>query len=195
MGRRSSFNDQDVFAAVGRRMVTAGELRLQAVVADTGVSVGSLYHRFQSREGLLAAAWLDALKAFQAEFAAALEQAGALPGLEAALATPRFCRTAPDRARLLVCVRRSEILSETTPAEFRASIAQANADTAARMQGFCECHGVPEETARLALIGLPLGGVRLYLPDRPVPASLDADIERAFAALIGPYCDGPAAAN
>ena len=79
MGRRSTFSDDDVFAAVGRMLVRDGEVRMQSVVAETGVSVGSLYHRFGSREGLLARAWLDTLAAFHDRFLAALDQPGDVP--------------------------------------------------------------------------------------------------------------------
>ena len=55
MGRRSSFADGDVYDAVAREMAPGGMFAIKAVSDRCGVSVGSLYHRYGSREGLLAA--------------------------------------------------------------------------------------------------------------------------------------------
>jgi AcrR family transcriptional regulator len=184
MGRKSTFRDDAVFAAVARLLVEAGEARLQGVVAETGVSTGSLYHRFGSREGLLAEAWLDAVGAFQEAFLAALDRGGAQPGLEAALATPRFCRNEPARALILVCCRRSELVCAATPAHLVDRLETVNRKAARAMQDFCARTGIPLETARLGMIGFPLGAVKLYLPARPVPETVDADIARAWQALL-----------
>ncbi|MBO6763923.1 TetR/AcrR family transcriptional regulator [Maricaulis sp.] len=186
MGRRSTFSDDDVFAAVGRMLVRDGEVRMQSVVEETGVSVGSLYHRFGSREGLLARAWLDTLGAFHARFLAALDQPGEVPGLAAALETPRFCRAEPDKALILVCCRRSELMSDNTPEALQAELAAANDRVMVAIDAFCRHTGLPLEIARLGLIGFPLGAVKLYLPGEPVPEALDAEIERAYRAVVLP---------
>ena len=143
MGRRSTFSDDDVFAAVGRMLVRDGEVRMQSVVEQTGVSVGSLYHRFGSREGLLARAWLDTLAAFHARFLAALDQPGEVPGLAAALETPRFCRDEPDKALILVCCRRSELMSDDTPEALQAELAAVNDGVMAAIEAFCRRTGLP----------------------------------------------------
>ena len=186
MGRRSTFSDDDVFAAVGRMLVRDGEVRMQSVVEETGVSVGSLYHRFGSREGLLARAWLDTLAAFHARFLAALDHPGDVPGLAAALETPRFCRDEPDKALILVCCRRSELMSDNTPEALQAELATANDRVMAAIDAFCRRTGLPLEIARLGLIGFPLGAAKLYMPAEPVPEALDEEIERAYRAVVLP---------
>ena len=183
MGRKSTFRETDIYAAVGRSLVGEGEFRLQSLTELTGVSVGSLYHRFGSREALLAEAWLDALEAFQARFLAALDDARDGPGIAAALATPRFCRDQPARATLLVCCRRSELMGDDAPAPLRARLEMGNRTVAQAMTAFCDHTGLPVEAARLGLIGFPLGAVKLYLPDKPVPGDVDEDIAAAWTAL------------
>lgn len=186
MGRRSIFSDDDVFAAVGRMLVRDGEVRMQSVVEETGVSVGSLYHRFGSREGLLARAWLDTLAAFHARFLAALDHPGEVPGLAAALETPLFCRDEPEKALILVCCRRSELMSDNTPEALQAELATANDRVMAAIDAFCRRTGLPVEIAKLGLIGFPLGAVKLYMPGEPVPEALDEEIERAYRAVVLP---------
>ncbi|MCG8441877.1 MAG: TetR/AcrR family transcriptional regulator [Caulobacterales bacterium] len=173
-----------MFAAVGRGLAEDGALRLQAVVEETGVSVGSLYHRYGSREGLLARAWLDAVEAFHARFRAALESGAPDAGEEAALATPRFCRAEPERAVILACCRRSEFLGEAAPADLRAAIETVNRDAAAALARYAEGVGAPLEACRLALVAFPLGAVRVYLPRRPVPDGVDAYVAGAYRAVM-----------
>ncbi|HEX8805163.1 MAG TPA: helix-turn-helix domain-containing protein, partial [Acidimicrobiales bacterium] len=84
---------------------------VSAIARHSGAPAGTLYHRFGSRDGLLQAAWLRALGRFQA---AALEAADDPDPVEAgvamAAAAVRFARTWPDDARLIVVVRRHDLL-------------------------------------------------------------------------------------
>lgn len=184
MGRPSSFLDETVFAAVANCLVEQGEVRLQAVTATAGVSTGSIYHRFGSREGLMAAAWLDAVEAFQERFLVALAAGSREAGVAAALATPAFCREDVARALILTTGRRSEMMSDKAPPEMQARLDQLNARSKAALEAFALEQGLPLERVRLALIGIPLGAVRLYLPDKAVPESVDADIRMAVAPLL-----------
>lgn len=180
----SNVSDERVFAAVARRMVMQGSVSLQQVVADTDVSFGSLYHRYGSRDGLLAAAWLEAIRAFQAGFLASLYSGSTTAGEDAALETPRFCRLHPDRARILVACRQSEFLGETTPESLRGEIAEINQAIEAALSDFAADHNQDPALCRLAIIGMPLGAVQLYLPDFMIPEMIDEHIRRAYRALM-----------
>jgi len=184
MGRLSTVDDAKVFAAVARQMSAGGTLTLQSVVEETRVSIGSLYHRYRSREGLLARAWADAVKAFHAVVVPELEGLSADAGERAALATPRFCRADRDRAILLACCRRSEFLVEATPPDVRAEINGINDAAAAALARFSRRTGVPLDACRLAIVALPLGAVRLYLPDRAVPRSVDDYVRAGCRAVL-----------
>jgi len=184
MGRPSSFLDETVFAAVANCLVEQGEVRLQAVTVTAGVSTGSIYHRFGSREGLMAAAWLDAIEAFQERFLAALEAGSREAGLAAALATPAFCRDEAARALILTSGRRAEMMSDKAPPEMQARLDQLNGKTRDGLESFALEQRLPLERVRLALIGIPLGAVRLYLPEKAVPESVDAHISAAVGALL-----------
>ena len=184
MARRSSFSDEAVFAHVAAELVEHGALRVQELTRRTGVSVGSLYHRFGSREGLMAQAWLWAVERFQRRFLAALEDADLESGVAAALATPRFCREQPDAATILACCRRSEFLGSGAPTELAARIAAVNDQPAAAVRAFSQRTGRSLLACRLALIAYPLAAVRLFLPGDPVPEALDAEIAKAYHAAL-----------
>lgn len=184
MGRKSNVSDDRVFAAVARRILKEGSVSLQYVVEDTGVSFGSLYHRYGSRDGLMAAAWLKATKSFQCGFLASLTSGRTTAGEDAALETLRFCRKHPDRARILVACRQSEFLGEETPEPLRSEIARVNHAISKGLSEFASAQGLGIELCRLGIIGLPLGAVQLYLPDFAIPDSVDEHIRRAYRALI-----------
>ena len=185
MGRTSTVDDTVVFEAVGTLLSERGSMTLQGMVSLTGVSIGSLYHRYASREGLLASAWLDAVKAFQVQFLAALVSGGPDAGERAALATPRFCRSQRSRAIILACCRQSEFLFDDTPDVLRAEIAEVNKTAAAAVHRFAKSSGHSMEACMMGLVAFPMGAVRAYLPGRPVPASTDAYVSAAYRTAIG----------
>jgi AcrR family transcriptional regulator len=183
MGRPSTFEDIEVFAAVGARLARAGKVTFPDLVADTGLSVGSLYHRFASREALLAEAWLDSLAAFHALFIAALKSGDdAAAGERAALATPHFCRAERGRALVLQCCRVSELVSPDTPRAFRKKISAANAAATGALRDYSKRSGISLEALRYGVVAFPLGAVRLYLPARTVPKSVDGFVAAAYRA-------------
>ncbi len=180
----STVDDAIVFDAVGRKIAESGSVVLQDVVAETGVSVGSLYHRYGSREGLLARAWLDAVLAFQTRFIAALESGEPDAGERAAVATPQFCRDEPARARLLICGRKEELLSAGSPLVIKIEVARANKIAAKSMAQFAKANRIPIDACRLGLVAFPLGAVRMYLPDQKVPKKVDAYVAAAFRSAV-----------
>lgn len=184
MGRKSTLPEREVFAEVGRRLATEGAVSLQTIVAETGVSVGSLYHRYGSREGLMAHVWLDAARAFQCRFVAALQAGERDAGVRAALTTPRFCRDEPERALVLACCRRAEFLNSGTPRELQDEIQAVNKPGKQALEAFAKERGIPLDACRAAIIGVPLGIVRLYLPKLPVPMSADAYVVEACRSIL-----------
>jgi AcrR family transcriptional regulator len=184
MGRKSTFADDKVFAAVGAELGAAGRLTMDGLTRATGLSTGSLYHRFASREALLAEAWLNAVRRFQAGFLEALRRETHDAADEAVLATPRFCRAEPEAAVILACCRRSEFLGQETPEALREQIALLNDDAAAALSRFSQRIDRPLLACRLALVAYPLAAVRLFLPQHPVPKSIDAQLLKACRAAL-----------
>lgn len=77
----------------------------------SGASVGSLYHRFGSKEGIAAAVYVDSLRGYQREFVAALDRArDAGDGVRSAVRTHiRWVRENPDRAEFLFNVAGADV--------------------------------------------------------------------------------------
>jgi AcrR family transcriptional regulator len=184
MPRKSSFDDQDVFRCAARQFAVNGRFTIDALTEETGISMGSVYHRFGSRDGLLAETWLNAVDRFQAAFLDALAPNTLDAALEAALATPRFCRTNPGEAVILACCRQSELLLPETPPGLRRRVKMVNETAARAIRNLAAAIDRPLLACRLALIAYPLGAVRLYLPHRPVPQTIDVEIAKAVRAAL-----------
>lgn len=184
MGRISKVDDSSVYDAVGMHLAAYGSVKLQDVVETTGVSIGSLYHRYGSREALLARAWLDAVLAFQARFLGELERDTPDAGECTAIATPRFCREEPARARLLICCRREQLMPDQAPTALRAELDAANKATYSRIAKFAEKNGYGLDACHLGLVAYPVGAVRLYLPKRAVPEIVDDHVAAAFRSAV-----------
>lgn len=114
MGRSAHFNnDQFVDAALkiaaehGPAAVT-----IAGVAGEISAPVGSVYHRFRSRDVLLAEVWLKVVASFQEVFLTLLERD---EGLEAALHTPHWVRLHPSEARILLLYRREELVAGEWP--------------------------------------------------------------------------------
>jgi AcrR family transcriptional regulator len=98
---------------------------IRAISAATGVSNGALYHTFGSRSGLMGRAWLRAGRRFLTVQNTLVDQALSETGPRAAVAAVAaaadapvvFAEQYPDSSKLLLTVRREELLNSDLPDE------------------------------------------------------------------------------
>jgi AcrR family transcriptional regulator len=118
MGRNARFNNEQFIDAALK--IAAGQgpaaVTIAAVAGEIGAPVGSVYHRFLSRDVLMAEVWLRVAASFQDEFLSALEKG---EGIEAALHTPRWVRQHSAEARILLLYRREELVAGSWPEEMK----------------------------------------------------------------------------
>ncbi len=103
----------------------------RAVAAATGISNGAIYHTFGSRAELLGRTWLRAARRFldlqTALVTAALDRRDDVEAVVAAAEAPAvFAERHPDSSRLLLAVRREELLGEV-PDSVAADLAATDA--------------------------------------------------------------------
>lgn len=185
MGRLSTFDRKSVFQAIGRELANSGKVTTQGVQTATGLSAGSLYHRFGSREGMLAEAWVFAVQAFQERVNKGFVLGGLKGAVQVALATPRFCREERDLAQLLVCGRPTEFLTDDLAPIQRRELDSINQEAALSFARLAEQLGKPILDCRMALVAFPLGAVRSYMPNNDVPETVDDLIARTATYLLG----------
>lgn len=184
MGRTSTFSDQQVFSAVSSQIADGGDFKIQDLAHSTSVSIGSLYHRYASREGLLAAAWLDALLSSHTAFLTALDAPGRDAGQLAALATPKFARQHRDKAVILCLGRHETLLSKNAPKEFLEKAKEANSKVKHALEVFAQREHLSMQACMHGIVAFPLAAVKLYLPHNRVPKSVDAFVKAAYQSAI-----------
>jgi AcrR family transcriptional regulator len=116
-----------VLDAVESLAVASGPaaVTIRAISAATGVSNGALYHTFGSRSGLMGRAWLRAGRRFLTVQNTLVDRALSETGPRAAVAAVAaaadapvvFAEQYPDSSKLLLTVRREELLNSDLPDE------------------------------------------------------------------------------
>jgi AcrR family transcriptional regulator len=191
MGRPAQISQQDLISAatlVAARLGPAAA-SIAAISKAAGVPTGSIYHRIPSRDALLAEIWLSAAERFQS---LVLEKAIAAQteddAVECALLTPRFARSDHAAAVVLNSHRREEFMRAEAPEEYRARAVKLAAEL---REGIAQAAAqlLPgdsrgKEKLAVAVIGIPLGAVRIFLPQAVPPVEIDATIEAAVRAAL-----------
>jgi AcrR family transcriptional regulator len=191
MGRPARFTEQNLIAATARVAARVGpsHATIGLIAREANAPVGSVYHRYPSRGALLAEAWIAAADRFGAQFRSIIDSAMTPEqAVEAALATPRFSREDHAGGVLLFAHRRDDFLIEA-PEESRkraskqtSNVLSAVAEAAKRLWPH-DPRG--REKLAVALIGLPYGAVRIFLPQAVPPKELDLTIATAARAAMG----------
>jgi len=184
MGRTAQFDREELLLTAASVAAAGRPLTIQSLAEATGAPVGSIYHRFESREALLAEAWLLAVRHFQTAFLPPLAAAGTIEqGAEAALSVPRWTRANGKLAGLLVLRRQSDFLDDATPASLRREAASLKTAVTRELNAFAKRTRTPLINCRTALVGMPYGAMRQFLPGA-VPAAIDGLVVAAYRAIM-----------
>lgn len=188
MGRPAKFDADQILdaAAVLAADGGAAAVTVTAIAARLGAPSGSIYHRYGSRDLLLAHLWVRTVRRFQAGFLTATEGddlAGAVR--RSASYTVRWSAEHPAEARLLLAqdadtlrVRWPEDLGEELS---RLNVAATEAMT--RLAGLAGHTGL--ERISFALVDIPLAAVRRYLvKGEDIPDSAARMVETAALAVV-----------
>jgi AcrR family transcriptional regulator len=178
MGRPAKFGHDQILDAALTVTTEAGPgaVTISAIANHLGAPSGSLYHRFASRDLLLAILWTRTVHRFQEGFITALTQNDPEA---AALHTPRWCRQHLNEAKLLLLYRRQDLApTEPTPdpnthlTEALTSYITRNPET-------------DRERLIFATIDVPYAAVRRHLQTGgPPPPQVDALITTTYQALL-----------
>lgn len=190
MGRRAKFsNDQfidvaiDLIAEHGPKAAT-----VDAIARELGAPIGSVYHRFPSRNILLAELWLGIVESFQRGFVELLK---CDDGLGTALYTPHWVRNYPKEGRILLCYRRDDIASGEWPdgVKERAERLTRRLDYEIRVFTGRLFGRITEQAVQkvtFALIDVPFAAVRRYIEGGKTPPEfIDNLIKETYLAILG----------
>jgi AcrR family transcriptional regulator len=187
-------HDTDSILDAARALVLRDGPRAASVAAiarESGAPVGTLYHRFGSRDAVLAAAWLRALERFQQ---CALSAASHAEPLEAAVAMAAsqigFASAHPHDARLLLTLRRDDLLDADLDDGFRSRLEEINAPLRAALAEIANglrgrTDGRTLDHVTRAVVDLPNAAIRRHVREEgKLPAWLETDVAEAARVLL-----------
>jgi AcrR family transcriptional regulator len=171
---------------------------MEAIAAASGAPTGTLYHRFGSRDELIAKLWMRAVYRSQASFVAAMERDDAREAaLAAAMSIIDFCEEHPEDAQLLAAFRREDLIRALPDGPLAEELRVLNRPVKRAVVQLAQrlyrkrSHAALDRTL-LAVFDLPYGAARRHLLMKtPLPTYLRTDLGRAVAAVI----DAPLAAS
>ncbi|MEV6771045.1 TetR/AcrR family transcriptional regulator [Nocardia sp. NPDC051030] len=185
-------HDTDVILDAARTLVLRDGPRAAGVAAiaeASGAPVGTLYHRFGNRNGVLTAAWIRALERFQSGVLAAAETEDPLEAaVGMTVAGVAFGREHLDDARLLLDLRPSDLL-DGPDKEFQDRLAAMNAPLIEQLRriaaGIYGADGPRElDAVARAIVDLPYAALRRHARAETLPDWLEADIAAAARTLL-----------
>jgi AcrR family transcriptional regulator len=191
---RPRVHQPDVVLDHARRILLDGGVRaatMEAVARASTAPMGSLYYSFGSRDELLARLWVRAVRRSQAAFLAAADHPDAERAVvAAALSIYDFCERDRDDARLLMSMRRDDLIQAELPPdlmreleELNRPVRQALEKLSRRLYGRAR----PQDLDRvlLATFDLPYGIARPYVVrGRTAPNHRRGFLEAAILAVI-----------
>ena len=193
MGRSQLHGEEKILDAALRVVVARGpgQASMAAIASEMGAPTGSIYHRYPSRDLLLASVWLRTAVRFQEGFLRRLDAASTLErGVVTALYTPDWVRAHPLEAKLLLVHRRDDLLATGLPAEVQARSQKLGAELGRGFRGFSarwfgDSSRPSMGRVAFALAEVPLAAVRKYAEaETSPPAWVDSLIRDASEAIL-----------
>lgn len=187
MGRRAYFKHDDFIKAAIRLIAELGPaaLTISALSEQIKAPIGSVYHRFPSRNAILAELWLTIVESYQKEFLKIL----ATDGLQAALYGLQWVRKHPDEGRILLLYRREDIVTGKWPVDLqkRAQLLTKEMNEAIRQFTQKQFGRVTRETIDRTLYILrdaPGAIIRRYLEYNKIPPESASELIRETYAVV-----------
>jgi len=197
VARPAKYSDEQILDTAAAVLSSQGPQRVtvEAIASAMGGPSGSIYHRFATRDLILARLWIRTVHRAQQGFLEALGQPGVRDAAhDAALHIPRFSRAHRVDAHVLLLYRRDQLArawpDELTPEleDLNRPLATALEEFGARLAG--RSTAAKREAITMALIDVPYGVTRRHLlADRVPPALVDRLIRAACDCLL--FADQP----
>lgn len=184
MGRKPGFTDEQVFVWLSGHLALAPGVTVQQVSKGTGVSVGSIYHRYGSMEGLLAEAWLWAQNRFCDHLEQQILAEGLQGGLRTAVEVLRFGTLDRAAATLLFIVPERYLVRAVDDAAVTERVSTARARQGLALEQMSKRLNLDTDTVELAVFRLPWALIAKYLPDEEIPAQAEVYVRKAARMIL-----------
>lgn len=191
LGRKAQFTKEQLISTALDLLAQKGlaGVTMAAISEKSGASIGSVYHRFSSRELLLAQLWVTLIRSFQTGFLEKLHKGTAV---DAALYTLQWVRKHPRQAKVFLLHRREQLMKGPWPGNLRDEVMDLKNEMENGLNLFARQHFGNTSEKNMArvvfcLTQVPLSAVRSFLEnDKPVPDYLDEFVSDTCQAVLGP---------
>ena len=189
MGRKARFTNDDFLGAALELLAEKGPggVTIAAIAAGTGAPVGSVYHRFASREILMAELWVGLIESFQTGFLKELNKGN---GRKAALYALKWIRKHPNKARVFLLYRREQLISGNWPKGIKDRVEKLVSELNEGLVGFTRRflgRAGKQNLDRVVfcLIQIPTSAAKAYLEEgKPIPGYYDRFVRETYKALL-----------
>jgi AcrR family transcriptional regulator len=188
MGRKAYFRNEEFIDAAIQIIAEEGLGALTIAGLSTRVTapIGSVYHRFPSRDALVAELWLNIIESFQNEFLKILQE----DGLQATLSCLQWVRNHQSEARVMLLYHIDDLTTGEWPQDLQKRARRLEKElqegiTAFTKKQFGRVTKENMDRAIFALHDAPIGILRRYLHENKIPPQSVADLIReTYEAII-----------
>jgi len=194
MGRHPKYDKQSIATATLELVAEGGPraATVSAIADRLGAPTGSIYHRYGSRDLLLAELWMAVVEGYQDGFVAAIDGVDAVESaVRAALYMPGWVRGHMNEARLLLLHRREHFVGGAWPDELVQRADALKEQMVRVLKGYSRRRfgavtRANLQRSRFALLDVPFGAVKPYVQEvRTPPRLIDELIEQTVRAVLG----------
>lgn len=190
MGRKSEFTDAQVFTWLAHHLTKEASATVQQVSQGTGVSVGSIYHRYGSLDNLFAESWLWALRTYHERTHWLFNRIGQRPALRIAQQVMGLAQDDPAKAMILFCIPRRALVRAGASEAIISEIETFETAWEGALCGFAERSSFSQDRLRLAVRDVPQAVVCRHFPQEAIPAETEALLRESCLALLGAVPQG-----
>ena len=178
MGRKAYFNSVEFIDSAIKIIAEEGlgALTVAGLATRVTAPVGSVYHRFPSRDALIAELWLNIIESFQGEWLKILQT----DGIKAMIFCMEWVRNHPNEARVMLLYRIDDLTSGEWPENLKKRAQKLSGELQEGIAAFTKKQfgRVTKENIDrtfYAIHDAPMGILRRYMQDRQMPPRYVAD--------------------
>jgi AcrR family transcriptional regulator len=188
MGRKAYFKHEEFIDAAIQIIADGGlgALTIAGLATRVTAPVGSIYHRFPSRDALLAELWLSIIESYQKEFIKNLQE----DGLQATLSCLQWVRKHPNEARIMLLYHIDDLTTGEWPQDLQKRARRLEKELYEGIIAFTKKQfgNVTKENVDRTIFAIhdaPIGIMRRYLHENKIPPESIADLIReTYEAVI-----------
>ena len=179
MGRKAYYKNEEFIDSAIQIIAEEGlgALTIAGLSTRMTAPIGSVYHRFPSRDALVAELWLNIIESFQNEWLKILQ----VDGRQATIFCMEWVRDHPNEARVMILYRIEDLTSGDWPKDLQKRAQRLFKELREGIAAFTKKQfgKVTNEYIDRTLFAIhdaPMGILRRYLEENKIPPKSVADI-------------------